>query len=109
MTTIEIKKSILDHFIKAFRVPCAETADFFIGIDLYEFPVGMVLDELGVVVDLGFIRCELLILICRNTGIPSDPSFLGGRSVEIEPRPRLVSELFLCHTDFTSQQGDVAI
>ena len=45
-------------------------------IDLDEFPIFAAFDVVGVIVDLGFIACELIVVIRRNTSVASNFPFL---------------------------------
>ena len=55
---------------------CACAGNAFIGIDLYELPVGSLLDVFGIVIDLRLIACKLLICVGGDSCIGCDPSFM---------------------------------
>ena len=64
---------ILNHFIKGITVFSRSAGDALVCIDFYQRPVGMLENEVFIILLLQFIGCSLLDIICRNTSIDSYP------------------------------------
>ena len=74
-------KGIPDHAVEAVPALGVDGADALIGVDLHEVPVGILLNEPGVVIYLGFIGGELFFTVRGDTGISGYPAanpLLGG-------------------------------
>ena len=68
-------EGILGHGLESGSLPDACAGDSFVGVDLYKFPVLSGLDIVGVVVDLCFVACELVVMVCRNAGVSGNAPF----------------------------------
>lgn len=67
-------QSIPDHAVEAVPALGIDGADALIGVDLHEVPVGVLLNEPGVVIHLGFIGGELLFAVRGDTGVSGYPA-----------------------------------
>ena len=74
-------KGIPDHAVEAVPALGVDGADALVGVDLHEVPVGILLNEPGVVIHLGFIGGELFFAVRGDTGVSGYPAanpLLGG-------------------------------
>lgn len=75
-------KGILHHTVEAVPMLGIDGADALVRVDLHEIPVQILLNELGVVVHLGFVGSELFLTVRGDTGVSRNP----------------VAHLFLCRS-----------
>lgn len=74
-------QGIPDHAVEAVPALGVDGADALIGVNLHEVPVRVLLDELGVVIHLGFIGSKLFFTVRGDTGVSGYPAanpLLGG-------------------------------
>ena len=66
------RKGVVDHAVEVVALFQAGAGKALIGVDLDELPVRVLVDQLGVVVDLGLIAGQLLGVAGGDPGVPGD-------------------------------------